>query len=295
MFDIVSILMLLGSFFITFFLDEVVSVSVYNSLIFCIKTIVPSLFIYMILSEAFIESKIFEKIGKVLTKNFHIKYKTSIVLSIIFVSILCGAPIGAKLSFNAYNNGALSKKEAIALNAATNNISLSFVYGVCQTKLTLYKEVFFIMLISSLISATIMLKTINVVDEYKFGENVKNEFKVSKVIKNSTNSMIGVCASIITFTVVGDIFEKLIPFVSHLVKGIFEFSSGVYNLKNESFLLSTLMLSFGGFSLHNQIYSAWENELKYKYIFFPKLIQGIISFFFCEMYLLFVDKSIVLL
>ena len=289
--DIISIIMLVISFFIVFLFGDTVSVSVYNSLIFCGKTIVPSLFVYMILSEVFIEAKLIEKISNVLNKYFHINNKKSIALSIISISSLCGAPFGAKLSFSAFNNGTLSKKEAIVLNAATNNISLSFVYGVCQTKLSLYKEVFFIMLISSMISALILMKTIKVVDGYKLGANVKNEFRLSKVIINTTNSMIGVCASIITFTVVGDILEKLIPFLPQIIKGIFEFSSGVCNLRNESFLLTTLILSFGGFSLHNQIYTVWESELKYKYIFFPKLLQGIISIFFCEIFLLFVDKT----
>lgn len=283
-------------FVLTLINDEIVTASIFDSVEFCVHKIIPSLYIYMILSEAFVKYNAFENFSRLFNKYLKINMKKSNMISIFILSTICGAPIGAKLSYGAYKNGSLTKKDAIVLNSMTNNISLSFVFGVCSKINESFQVAFAIQILTSLISAFILMRMLKIEEEIIFNSKIcDNDFKISDIIKNATYSMINVCASIVVFSFLGDIVVTYFPIKPKYIRGIFEFSSGMMLLDNNDLALMSGFLSFGGLSVHNQIITLWNGELKYKYLLLPKLFQIISSIFFCEMYLLFVDKSIVLL
>lgn len=289
-------MLLIISFCLIFKNNSLVSESIFESLSFCAKTIIPSLYVYMVFSEAFIRANALDSLNKIMNKVLKISEKQSNLILIFIISVLCGAPIGAKLSYGAYKCGKITKKEAILLNISTNNISMSFVYGICSQITPMYKVVFVIQIISSVITAYIFSKII--IQDCATIENFPTSsisFKISEIIKSATSSMISVCSSIIFFALVSDIIGIYLPRYTEYIKGFFEFSSGVINLKNNEIIKMTSFLSFGGFSIHSQIMSIWEKELKYKYLLIPKIIQTLLSVIFCEIFLLFVDNTKVLM
>lgn len=292
---LISVIMLWAVFFCIFLSGEIVASSVSKSLLFCFKNVVPSLFVYVVLSEVFIQANMLKKMSCYINKYLWISKKSSYLISAFIISTFCGAPIGAKLSYCSYKSGIISKKTAILLNSVTNNISISFVFGLCSVKTYMYIEAFIIMIISSILSSVILAITIKESDELMNAYYDNSTFDFSKIIKSSMISMLNICASIAVFQFIADMLVYIFSVNPKYINGFFEFSNGIYSLDNNSFVLMTFYLCFGGFSLHSQIMSVWEGELKYKYIIIPKMIQAVLSIFFCKMFLQFVDKSIVLL
>ena len=94
---------------------------------FCGKTLIPSLFIYMVLSKMIVNTPIIHRLTSILGLE-------SVAL---ILGTLCGCPIGAKNAVLLYDNGQITKKHAEYLCSFSNNASISFVIGATEkTKIT---------------------------------------------------------------------------------------------------------------------------------------------------------------
>lgn len=260
-----------------------ISESILESIFFCSKTIIPALFVYVVFAESLIRSNFFEELSR-RSKKFQL-------ITLFIVSSLLGAPIGARLSYCSYKNGSLTKNEALLLNSVTNNISLSFVVGACSFWTNHSFVAYIIQTISAFASPIFLVFVLKKDVSSRPITPQRKSFDIGEIIKTSASVMMNICASIIVFNAVFDLFCVYVQDLKN-IRGIFEFSSGIVNMNAPDLEKMILFLSFSGFSVHAQIKSVWKEEIKYvKQILLPKIIQAITSVILTKIFLIVVDNG----
>ncbi|MBO5869906.1 MAG: hypothetical protein J6Q89_04065 [Clostridia bacterium] len=251
-----------------------------NALDFCAKTLVPSLFIYMVLSKTLLSLPITEKIAKYI----------GVAPIALIIGTLCGAPIGAKNAVSLYESGKTDKKYAEYLCSFTNNASVSFVVGFVGKELfgdiCIGLKLLCFQIISSLITAIIMKRVI-----YGKTKPQKANFtKTSKIglreaVTDSALTMINLCACVIFFIVVGSAVSHIVHLPNELdaiLKSVLEFSSGcAAAAKSDKFAVPICAFAIGstGLSVALQVRSVIANKLAMMPFLTGKLISGAIMTF----------------
>ena len=81
----VMLILMILIFVLTLINDEIVTASIFDSVEFCVHKIIPSLYIYMILSEAFVKYNAFENFSRLFNKYLKITMKKSNMISIFIL------------------------------------------------------------------------------------------------------------------------------------------------------------------------------------------------------------------
>ncbi len=244
-----------------------------NALDFCAKTLVPSLFIYMVLSKIIITLPITDR----LTQRFG--YEAVALLA----GNLCGCPIGAKNALSLYETGRISKKHAEYLTSFTNNASISFVIGFVGSELfgdvKIGLRLFVYQIIASIMTAIVMKFLIFGKDKLPKACSL-NAPKVGlrEAVTDSAMTLINVCACATFFIVCGSAvsaFFELNEFWSAILKSLLEFSSGcATTAKISRFAIQATAFSVGftGLSVALQVRSVVAGRLAMKPFLTGKLI-----------------------
>ena len=149
-----QILIILLSFFISFNLSPLISDYVFLGLKLCAVSIIGSVFPFLILTDLIVSFSHFERI-KPLRLLFEKLFKINgYALSAFLSGVLCGFPIGVKVSSDLYCRGTVSKDEFERLICFSNNTGPAFIIsgigvsmlGNLKTGVVLY----FSMLISAI-------------------------------------------------------------------------------------------------------------------------------------------------
>ncbi len=239
---------------------EIASASVTEGIYFCVKIIVPSLYIYMILARMIISMPfselLFSRLGR---------YGTEV--GVFTLGMLCGFPIGAKSAVFLYENGRISKKRAEFICAFTNNASVSFLLSymgaILFSDIRVGIRLVVFQLISSLSTAIIIRFVCMKKEDFKATQFLSGKREnLGEAVIDSTYTMLSVCALIITFFVLGEIALNIVPAAGIwlvLLRGLFEFSSGCASAvslePDMAFLASGLLIGFSGLCVIMQVLS----------------------------------------
>ncbi len=245
-----------------------------TALEFCAKTLVPSLFIYMILAKIVITLPLTDKIAK------KIGYEAVTLIT----GALCGCPLGAKTAVSLYETGRISKKHAEFLCSFTNNASVSFVLGFVGSELYGDIGVGLKLLLFQLIASvsTAVLMRFLMFGREKLpsalpGKGAKTGLR--EAVSDSALTMINVCACAVFFMVCGNAVSGIFhfnPTVDAILKSVLEFSSGCAAAsKLDSFSLPITAFSIGltGLSVALQVRSVAAGRLAMR----PFLVGKVIS------------------
>ena len=120
-----------------------------------LNTLIPTLLPFIILTNVLIKTDFIDK----LFRPFHRLWKTLLGLSpqgvyAFFTGILCGYPMGAKITSDLYEHGKVSRREANYLLTFSNNASPAFIinylYITCLEKQAGLSEILGILFLSTL-------------------------------------------------------------------------------------------------------------------------------------------------
>ena len=149
---IISIFCLFIIIFVLAF-SKTISTAVTQSLLICINILIPSMFIFLIISEFFYKTNILNHILKPFSflceKLFKIDRKIG---PILFFSLICGYPAGANLISNLVKENKISKKTANRMLYFCVNAGPSFLIGGVSIPLSNDITVGIILFISQIIS-----------------------------------------------------------------------------------------------------------------------------------------------
>ncbi len=245
-----------------FVFSDAVKASTSHSLIRCAESIIPSFFPMMVISRQIYGFITFGKSGFSDAISSFTGFPKRL-LPIFFTGLLCGYPVPSALCKKAYDDGALSKKEAELASLLCNNASPSFVillvgkgvFGDITTGFVLY----IIQTFSVICAAHIFCSK----DKELFSYGIIKKESLAESVSEAVTSILKVCGFVIFFSIFSDAVKKLslymgVPTVLRVfLAGTVEVTGAVFELFELPVFLkavfSCAFCSFGGISVYYQI------------------------------------------
>lgn len=233
---------------------EYVSAPTREALSFCGSVLIPSLFVYMVLSAIIMEWSVMQKIGSVLGYG----------VMLLAVGTLCGAPVGAKRAVDLYKRGEIGKRQAEYYTSFTNNAGVSFVVGYAGKTLLhstqMGFKLFSFQLVSSLIVAAVMKKIMFGKEKIPPSGNLSCPKRgLAEIISDSGMAMLNICSCAVFFTVISGAVARILnlsPLYRVLLSSVLEFSSGISAatvLPHGQFVITAFAIGFTGCSVAMQV------------------------------------------
>ena len=305
-----SYLIIIILFFICFeILTESNSIisSVSFSLSIWKNNIFPSLFPFFVLSEIMIKYGIPEFIGNLLKPFMNKLFRIKGSAAFIFVmSIISGNPSNAKYTREMYLNGSLNKHEATKVLCFTCFANPLFILGTVSLMFLNNKEVGVLILFCHYIGNIFigfLLRgyypskiesenvSINSAILAMHEKRISNKDGFGKIFTNSLVSSIntlllilGVMTICLVLTTIIDNNINLNGIIQSILNGFVEMTQGLKYISMEALplkikcVLSVMILSFGGLSVHMQIVSILsDTDIKYLPFLCSRIIHSILS------------------
>lgn len=311
-----------------FFVSVIMSFFIFSSysttgakigLNYCLETLIPSLFPFIIVSLFTVYSGVSEKFGKFLSPITKIFFGLpGEAGSAILIGLLGGYPTGANGIMALYKKGIISKSQAEKMLYFTVAAGPAFIINVIGETLLNNKKLGFILFLSHVISVFILgiickflFKSTDDSKEEKNpqNDNLQPNLSISDAIIFSSakayQNMFSICTLVILFSslleiiqnsrinilflemlrnigINSNIAQSIVPLLLEMTRG--SFISIKFHL---SLPLLSFFLAFGGLCVHMQIFSIVKDFPinKLKFIFF-RFLHGILSFFLTHLFLL---------
>ena len=271
-----------------------------NGLILCARTIVPSLFPFMVLSEILVSSNVGEYFISPLIHPLgkRIGFSHAGCCAIV-LGLICGFPIGARCAISSYEKGRMEKEECERVLACSSIPSPAFLISTVGTTLwqdTKFGIFLYISLITSALLGGILLYVLQKRGKKEAGTistptSVKIKFEAnmfSSAIRNATLNTLFVCAYIVFFaTLTGTVEIVLGRFARNeimhtIVTAFLELSGGVsaaaqLSGKKLAAILTGATVGWSGLSVHCQMLSFTDkHDINLRPYFISKLLQMIL-------------------
>lgn len=272
-----------------------------RGLLLCAKTVVPSLFPFMVLSEMIVSGGfgawLLQKCSKPMQKAFRLSPDGCCA---VLLGMLCGFPIGAKCAVLSWKQQAISKEEAERVLAFSNNPSSAFLisavggslWGNPRFGFALYLCVILSSLLTGILFAHLPRKKeapFPLTRELPRARLTNHPVRLfCQSIRSALESMLLVCAYVVFFSaLLGTVqFLPLVQNLSNIGKAalfcIFEISSGVSHAAAlgstvSAALISAAAVAWSGLSVHCQILSVCDGtHLSLRTYFSAKILQTVL-------------------
>lgn len=276
------------------FHSSVIINSVSLSFSLCINNLFPSLFPFMILSNILIEYGFVEITSELLKPVMNRVFKThENGAFVLILSLISGSPSNAKYISELLNKQLISTNDAEKILLFTHFVNPLFIINTIGITFLHSKKIGLMILISHYLGNLIvgLLSrnyhkniTTNKIDIKKAFSSLEKEHKsFISILTNSISSSVNTLLIILGVITTCLIITSLTNF-NPLFNGFLEITQGLKYLSTTNHLLffktvlSTFLISFGGFSIHAQVFSILSNK-KIKYIPYlcARIIHGITS------------------
>lgn len=268
--------------------------SVSFSFSLCINNLFPSLFPFMILSNILMEYGFVDISSEFLKPLMNKVFKVHEYASFVFIlSIISGSPSNAKYINELLNKNLINEKQANKILLFTHFVNPLFIINTIGVTFLHDKKLGIIILLSHYLGNIIVGLLFRNYHKININEkiNLKNAIKSLKKERNDfisilTNSII---SSINTLLVILGVITTCLIITSlintnPLFNGILEITQGLKYISTTNInllkkvILTTFLISFGGFSIHAQNFSILSNKkIKYIPFFIARVIHGITS------------------
>lgn len=253
----------------------------------CLRTVIPSIFPFLVLTRIFLSSGAGDACVKVLGPLMRPLFRLpSAAASALFLGTMSGYPIGASAAVSLYEDGALTREEAEQLLGFCSNAGPAFFFGMMAgvfESLRAAAVLYGIHVISAVITGILLQAGVK-------GEKRREVFHRSVGgapvhVADAVKTMAVICAYVILFRVIGA-FLGMIPVLSSMpalslgLQGILEMAGGCCALKNVEaaglrYCLASLFPAFGGICVYMQTRAVIAPAgLTGKYYLFGKVVQA---------------------
>lgn len=271
----IIILLFLTLFLLNIFrYNDIVTLSSLKALELWRVRLFPSLFIMFIVNDLIINTDIFK-----------IKNNNTLAFSL---SLFSGTPTNAYIIKELYINNRISLNSANKLLLYTYFSNPLFLYNILSTIFN--KTIVFKLILIHYISNIIISFFIKKETTYNNGNETTN-LKVTKIleqsIKKSINTLLMILGNVTFFMILSNLTIKLFSlniYLEILLKGLLEITQSLNELAAITLnlelkqLLALTIISFGGISIHMQVYSILnETKINYKFFLKGRIYQTLIS------------------
>ena len=270
---------------------------VYSSIMYAIEiwinNLLPTLFPFFIISDILINYNIVDYIPKIIKKFCQMIFRINDnMLEILFLSMISGFPSNARNTRMLYDNGCISLEEANHILMFSHFANPLFIITIANFFLHNGK-VGIILLISHYFSNFILGIIFRNKNTFSYNKknihDKENDFGTILVlaIKRAIDSILTICGIMAIFLMICAIiinYFNLNIYNSMIIKGIFEITIGIQALSSLNIslcykaIITSMILAFGGISVHMQVISQITGtKIKYIYFFIGRMYQMIIS------------------
>lgn len=258
----------------------------------CTDNIIPSLFLFSLLSSFIVNSGAFLPLRPVFKRFMRLFMLSQNCAPALILGSFSGFPIGAKTAVQLYKNKLISKAEAENLLSFCNNCSPVFLIYV-SISLWGNKEfgiyLYLIQLVSALVSGLMICRIFKAEQNSGYGYFKKSFGILDSLVISVKDALRGVgtvCGFVIFMSVIPVILRILNLSNSRffgLITGFFEITAGLFSFKVLNpfyFGCCCFICSFGSVSVFLQAaYFAKNAGLSMKRYLLGKAVSGAISFF----------------
>ena len=273
-----------------------------DAVLFFFENVFPTMFPFYVLSSVITSSAALRKLSKPLkfmAKPFKLPAEASCA---IILGLLCGFPVGAKVTSDLLTGNCINKRQAAVLASFTNNVSPVFAVSIIG-KLYFKNEflgflIWVCLSVSGLISGLIISK---IADKFDSLDNIsyKKETKavtaasatsITDSVISGINTSLYVGGVIIFFSSVTSLIKQ-IPFFStktyvflysflEMTGGLKEFNHFLSNISMYTKLIAVMLISsWSGLCVHMQICGILKSaNIKTNYYFLSKIFQTLLCF-----------------
>ena len=308
--NIISIIIITILVFITFQIlissSDIIEAVVFSFSIWK-NNIFPTLFPFFVISEILVNYGFIEFIGELFKPIMQKVFKTKGIAAYVFImGLISGFPSSAKYTRELYKKGLINEKEGTKILLFTHFSNPLFIFGTISLLFLNNKEVGGLILIVHYITNVIigllfrklypsksenskfsLLNSINSMTKHR-EENKKSLGSiVSDAIINSINTLLLILGTITLFLIITTIIDNnvnLNPYYQAILNGIVEMTQGLKYISileiplKVKTILSTMFISFGGFSVHMQIISILsDTKIKYYPFLVARILHALIS------------------
>lgn len=271
------------------------------------ENVFPSLFPFFVLSELLINYGFIELVGEIfkpfMNKVFRVKGVGAFAL---IMSLISGFPSSAKYIKELYNKNLINQNEATKLLMFTHFSNPLFILGTISLLFLNNKEVGLLILICHYLGNFIIgiifrnyypskeenknisiKKVLTEISNNRVKSNKKFGEIITTALLNSINTLILILGVITMFLVITTIIDNNInlnSFHQSILNGFVEMTQGLKYVSLEEIplklkcILSTMIISFGGLSVHMQIISILsDTKINYLPFLTARIIHAIIS------------------
>lgn len=299
----VGIILFLATAFLSF--PKICSQGISDGIKLCAEIIIPSLFSFMFLADFIITSGFYKKFDclNFITKRVFKQPPCS--AAVIFMSLIGGFPIGAKMTARLYEKGKLTQNEAQRLLMFCTNAGPAFVInavgiamlGNWQKGAVLCGSLTLSSLLIGVFTRFFAKETPcekTAVTEPAESVPLSTGFVMS--VSNAVGAMLNICGFVILFSCLGNLSCVLnIPEdIISTVKSISEVTTGCCSLANEAPLeYIALILGWSGICVHFQVMEyIVKCKAKVWLFLLGRVLSAALSFALCKVFLYFFPISV---
>lgn len=271
------------------------------------ENVFPSLFPFFVLSDLLINYGFIELIGEIFKPIMNRIFKTKGVGAFaLIMSLISGFPSSAKYIKELYNKNLIDEKEATKLLMFTHFSNPLFILGTISLLFLNNKEVGLLILICHYLGniiigiifrnyypskeetkKTSLKNIINKISDNRIKNGKKFGEIITNALLNSINTLILILGVITMFLVITTIIDNNIninSFHQSILNGFIEMTQGLKYVSIQEVplklkcIISTMIISFGGLSVHMQIISILsDTKIKYLPFLTARIIHALIS------------------
>ena len=293
-FDIFVIVISLICLIEIVFNKDMIFNTVAYSLNLWVNSIIPSLFPFFIISNIMISYDAVNYIPLFIKKIFRVIFKVNDnILTLFFLSILSGFPSSGINTRLMYDRHMIDSYEASRALVFTHFANPLFILGTVGTLFLHNSEFGMIIMISHYIPNIILgiMTRSDIKNSCIKNNNYYNKISFPKIfidsIKKAIDNLLLIVGTVTCFLVISVIITNIFNFdiyTESIIKGILEMTIGLKSIASLNIasiykvVISSMILSFGGLSVHMQILSFIEDtNISYKSFFIARIYHSILS------------------
>ena len=296
---------LLGAvaFFLVLLRSDIAIEYMKRGLDLCARTVIPSLFPFMVISELMVSAGVGGLLGRLLSRPMRALFGVSENgACAVLLGAICGFPIGTATLCAMADEGRITSEECTRVMTFCNNPGSAFVISAVGGSLFGNRRLGVVLYLCVLLSSA----TVGLLGRLFFGRNqiatspapacvVGTEMGIAsftRAVRRSAESMLTVCAFVSFFSALvgcmGAVLSDLgaPAWAVATVFGFFEISGGVgavsaLNNSTSAILLCALFLGWSGLSVHTQLYTLCRGRgIRFTPYLMAKAAQGVL----CALY-----------
>ena len=258
----------------------------------CLTTVIPSLFPFIVIS-IMLTAHLYSQNLKFLRPLGKLMRLPQNAEALLLVGFLGGYPVGAQNVIQAYQSGRLRKTHAERLLPICNNAGPAFIFGIGATILGDIRIAFLIW--SLQIISSIWIACVSKSDS-TFCDTIKKDSAITltTALSRAIRVLVNICGWITLFRIIITYRNKWIlchttSALCILISGLLELSNGCCALgaipcMGDKIILFSVMLSFGGFCVAQQVKSLLaDTDLSFCTYFPGKTHQAAVCFLLAKL------------